>query len=143
MYEKYRINVSFWNVSKYLYGKSELLRIIAAEIVIYDYFRWLFCRFDYRGVGESSGDISKVLPSMWIEDILTVLDTLTDPAEPQVLVGSSMGAFLMLHAAVKRPERVQGLVGINTPLISDVKMVVKDLSRKVLTFLKLQFWLIN
>ncbi|OQV25789.1 putative Mycophenolic acid acyl-glucuronide esterase, mitochondrial [Hypsibius exemplaris] len=74
-----------------------------------------FIRFDYRGLGESSGDRQSFTPADWLSDALTVLDTLTGAAEPQVLVGSSMGALLMLHVAMKRPEKVVGVVGIALP----------------------------
>jgi pimeloyl-ACP methyl ester carboxylesterase len=69
-----------------------------------------FVRFDTFGHGESSGRFEDGTIGRWADDAVHVLDALTEG--PQVLVGSSMGAWLMLLAARRRPERVAGLVGI-------------------------------
>jgi pimeloyl-ACP methyl ester carboxylesterase len=69
-----------------------------------------FLRFDYFGHGDSSGDFGAGTISRWTEDALAVLDALT--AGPQILVGSSMGGWIMLNVAVARPVRVAGLIGI-------------------------------
>ncbi|MBY8829016.1 alpha/beta fold hydrolase [Hephaestia mangrovi] len=68
-----------------------------------------FLRFDYRGCGESPGAFEDFTLADWRDDALAMLDTITGPA---VLVGSSMGGWLMLLAAIARPEKVAGLVGI-------------------------------
>lgn len=67
-----------------------------------------FTRFDYRGHGESGGAFVDGTVGDWLDDTLAVLDELT--VHPVVLVGSSMGAWIALLAALARPARVKGLV---------------------------------
>jgi pimeloyl-ACP methyl ester carboxylesterase len=67
-----------------------------------------FLRFDYLGHGVSSGAFETGTIGRWREDALAVIDALTEG--PLVLVGSSMGGWLAVLAALARPERVQALV---------------------------------
>jgi len=69
-----------------------------------------FVRFDYFGHGVSSGDFVEGTIGRWTEDAVCVLDELTDG--PQVLIGSSMGGWIMLLAALARPDRIAALIGI-------------------------------
>ena len=69
-----------------------------------------FLRFDYFGHGQSSGDFIDGTIGRWADDALFALDELTDG--PQVLVGSSMGGWIMLLAARARAERIAGLLGL-------------------------------
>lgn len=69
-----------------------------------------FTRFDYRGHGASSGRFEEGTIGEWADDAVAVLDRVVEG--PAVLVGSSMGGWIMLLATLARPERVKGLVGI-------------------------------
>jgi len=67
-------------------------------------------RFDYRGHGASPGRFEDGTIGAWTEDALAVLDGATDG--PQILVGSSMGAWIAVLVARARPGRVAGVVTV-------------------------------
>lgn len=67
-----------------------------------------YTRFDYFGHGRSSGAFVDGTVSRWLDDALAVLDQITTGR--QVLVGSSMGGWIATMVALRRPERVAGLV---------------------------------
>jgi pimeloyl-ACP methyl ester carboxylesterase len=69
-----------------------------------------FLRFDYFGHGASSGAFRDATIGRWREDALAAFDALTEG--PQILVGSSMGGWIMLLTALARRERIHALVGI-------------------------------
>ena len=70
-----------------------------------------FLRFDYAGCGVSEGDFEAQTLTGWQGDVIAMIDEVAAPG-PVVLVGSSMGGWLMMLAALARPRRVAGLVGI-------------------------------
>jgi pimeloyl-ACP methyl ester carboxylesterase len=67
-------------------------------------------RFDYSGHGVSGGRFEDGTIGRWTDDALAVIDRLTEG--PLVLVGSSMGGWIALLAALARPDRVAALIGI-------------------------------
>jgi pimeloyl-ACP methyl ester carboxylesterase len=67
-------------------------------------------RFDYRGHGQSGGDFLDGTIGAWVDDALAVFDRAT--SGPQIVIGSSMGGWIALLLALRRPERVAGLIGI-------------------------------
>ncbi|MEZ5825952.1 MAG: alpha/beta hydrolase [Geminicoccaceae bacterium] len=69
-----------------------------------------FTRFDYRGHGQSPGVFEEHTISDWRDDALAIIDKVVQRSF--VLVGSSMGGWLMLLAGLARKERLAGLVGI-------------------------------
>jgi pimeloyl-ACP methyl ester carboxylesterase len=66
-------------------------------------------RFDYAGCGLSQGGFDAQTLAGWRDDALAMIDSVGGPV---VLVGSSMGGWLMLLCALARPKRVRALVGI-------------------------------
>lgn len=69
-----------------------------------------FLRLDYSGCGASEGDFAAGTIRRWADDAKRVIETVTDG--PVVLVGSSMGGWIMLHLALAMPGRVAALVGV-------------------------------
>jgi pimeloyl-ACP methyl ester carboxylesterase len=66
-------------------------------------------RFDYAGCGASPGAFEDQTLASWRDDALAAIDSAEGPV---LLVGSSMGGWIMLLAALARREKVAGLVGI-------------------------------
>src|SRR5688500_2632272 len=80
-------------------------------------FEWARARgpacllLDYAGCGASEGAFADGTLGRWRDELLTLLGAVA--AGPLLLVGSSMGGWLMLLVALALPpERVAGLVGI-------------------------------
>lgn len=67
-----------------------------------------FLRFDYSGHGASAGRFDDGTIGAWTDDAIAAFDALTEG--PQILVGSSMGGWLALLLALRRPERVAALL---------------------------------
>ncbi len=85
-----------------------------------------FLRFDYLGHGQSSGRFEDGTIGRWLDDSLAAVDQLT--TGPLVLVGSSMGGWLSLLVALRRPERLAGLVLIAAAPDFTERMLLKGLS---------------
>jgi pimeloyl-ACP methyl ester carboxylesterase len=69
-----------------------------------------FVRFDYSGHGASEGKFEDGTIGQWAADALKVVDELT--SGELIIIGSSMGAWLMLLTALKRTNRIKALIGI-------------------------------
>ena len=65
---------------------------------------------DYSGCGESDGDFADGTLSKWRDEVLALIDACTEGQA--VVVGSSMGGWLMLGVGLALGERLAGLVGI-------------------------------
>ena len=84
--------------------KALALDAFAAELGV------AMLRLDYSGTGASGGRFEDGTLALWVAEALEALDRLTEG--PVVVVGSSMGGWIALHLALRRPDRVQALVGI-------------------------------
>jgi pimeloyl-ACP methyl ester carboxylesterase len=69
-----------------------------------------FLRFDYAGCGESGGAFEDQTLETWLGDALFLVRSLI--TGPVLLVGSSMGGWIMLHVALALGAQAVGLVGI-------------------------------
>ncbi len=67
-------------------------------------------RLDYSGTGSSPGEFAEGTLDRWLEDSLDVADE--QAPGPIIAIGSSMGAWIALHMALRRADRVAGLLGI-------------------------------
>lgn len=70
---------------------------------------------DYSGCGESEGSFADGTLTRWRDEVLSLVEAQTEG--PLILIGSSMGGWLMLLCALEMGalelgERVAGLVGI-------------------------------
>jgi pimeloyl-ACP methyl ester carboxylesterase len=66
--------------------------------------------FDYSGCGASPGAFADGTLGRWLDETVELIQSLLEG--PVILVGSSMGGWLMLLAARELGERVTGLIGI-------------------------------
>ena len=73
--------------------------------------RTAYVRFDLSGHGQSSMDFNVCNITIWLEDLQAVLTSLT--SGPQVLIGSSLGGWLMFLYTMRNPENVFALIGVS------------------------------
>lgn len=66
--------------------------------------------FDYSGCGQSPGEFSAGTPRRWADETVAMVGLLE--AGTVVLVGSSMGGWLMLLAALDLGDKIHALIGI-------------------------------
>ena len=69
-----------------------------------------FLRFDYSGHGQSSGEIEKTCFSDWYQDAEYIINKKTK--NKQILIGSSMGAWIMLMLTKRIPHKIAAIIGL-------------------------------
>lgn len=67
-------------------------------------------RLDYSGTGLSSGEFADGTLDRWLDEVLAAIDRIA--VGRVLIVGSSMGGWIALHAALRRADRVAALLGI-------------------------------
>jgi len=88
---------------------------------------WL--RFDLRGHGLSDGELCDQVISSGLSDLLLVIDAITDRS--LILHASSMGCWISLLAALRRRERISGMMLI-APAFNFVQNNLANLPKPVL-----------
>ncbi|WP_264374515.1 MULTISPECIES: alpha/beta hydrolase [unclassified Wolbachia] len=84
--------------------------------------------FDYFGHGNSSGDFADYTISDWQKNCAKVISELT--SNKQIIIGSSMGGWLMLLTALQFPEKIAALIGISSAPDFTEDLIFKQLSGK-------------
>jgi len=69
---------------------------------------WRCVGYDHRGAGESQVPPETITPEALVDDLFAVMDSLE--VERCVLAGESAGGFIALMAALRQPNRFEGLV---------------------------------
>ncbi len=71
---------------------------------------WGYLSLDYSGHGQSTGQFTDGTIGHWSKNVQDVIHH--TQAQNLVIVGSSMGGWLMLLTALALPDRIKGLIGI-------------------------------
>jgi len=98
-----------------------------------------FLRFDYSGHGASGGRFEEGTIGQWTQDALEVIDAFCEG--PCILVGSSMGGWIMLRVALALGKRVHGLLGIAAAPDFTRDLISKDLSSEQQAGLEREGWI--
>lgn len=70
--------------------------------------QWRCVSYDHRGAGESPVAPDAITPLALVDDLFSVMDALS--IERCVLAGESLGVIVAAQAALRHPERFDGLV---------------------------------
>jgi pimeloyl-ACP methyl ester carboxylesterase len=84
--------------------------------------------FDYFGHGYSSGNFTDYTISDWQKNCARVVNELTN--DKQIIIGSSMGSWLMLLTALQLPEKISALIGVSSAPDFTEELMSKQLSSK-------------
>ena len=87
-----------------------------------------FLRFDYSGHGLSSGELMHTCFSDWYNDTQYLIKKVT--RGQQLLVGSSMGGWIMLMLAKRIPNKINSMIGL-APAPDFPKLLIWDKMDKV------------
>ncbi len=82
--------------------------------------------FDYFGHGSSSGNFIDYTISDWQKNCARVINELT--SGKQIIIGSSMGGWMMLLTVLQFPERIAALIGISSAPDFTEDLIFKQLS---------------
>ena len=69
-----------------------------------------FVRFDFAGHGSDIENFTRVDFDTWKSQVFEVIEDIIQG--DVIMIGSSMGGWLAMTAAIKYPQRVRGLVGL-------------------------------
>ncbi len=79
--------------------------------------------FNYRGHGNSSGEMASLFIKDWINDAIEIIQE--QVKGDVLLVGSSLGGWIMLHVALALKEKTIGIIGI-APAPDFTRLLILD-----------------
>ena len=105
-----------------------------------------FVKFDLRGHGKSDGKFEDMLISDWKNDVIEIIDKKT--SGKQILIGSSLGGWLMMLASKARTSRIKGMIGLAPApdFTKDIYKNFKEKTKKQLIkkgYIKIRKWGLN
>lgn len=83
---------------------------------------------DYGGHGRSSGKFTEGTLGQWLDHARYLLETVTSGR--QILVGSSMGGWIMMLLALQFPQRISGLIGLAAATDFTSRLIEPSLSEE-------------
>ncbi|WP_333023448.1 alpha/beta hydrolase [Wolbachia endosymbiont of Pentidionis agamae] len=84
--------------------------------------------FDYFGHGNSGGRFIDYTISDWHSNCIRIINELT--YDKKIIIGSSMGGWLMLLTAITFPERISALIGISSAPDFTENLIFEKLSKE-------------
>lgn len=91
-------------------------------------------RFDYFGHGKSDGEFINFGITDWLENCLTIIDDIS--LKPVILIGSSLGGWLALLTALKRPEKLKAVITLAAAPDFTEDLIWQDLSFDTQEFIR-------
>ena len=82
--------------------------------------------FDYYAHGNSSGENKLATIGIWLDNCVNVINSLTD--KNVIIIGSSLGGWLMLLASLKLGDKIKGLIGIAPSVDFTVDLIIPNLN---------------
>ena len=87
-----------------------------------------FLRFDCRGHGKSYGKFHNFTITDWKNDLVNIIDKIS--RGQQILIGSSLGGWLMMLAARSRKSKIAGLIGL-APAADATTWMLDEFPKKI------------
>ena len=87
----------------------------AKAIALYNYCKarnFNLILFEYLGHGESDGQLIDYSISDWYKNCVDVIDQLTPPNSSHIIIGSSLGVWMMFLLAMSHPHRASYLISL-------------------------------
>lgn len=97
--------------------------------------KWQCVGYDHRGAGESPFPLEKITREAMVEDVIRVMDALN--METCILAGESMGGQIVMRAALRYPERFEGILLVDSDSVNPEPL--SDAAQEFISALRTNF----